>query len=76
MYSIKNARKIETKNPATPARVALRFALYVIGRRDAIGGFLMIIPVTPPRLRLGEAIFVLSFKIKIVTNICLFHDFQ
>jgi len=33
MYSIKNARKIKKKNPTAPARIALRFALYLMGRR-------------------------------------------
>ena len=58
------ARKIETKNPAVPARRALRFALYLVGRRDAVTACLMITPVILSLPRFNESISDLSLKTK------------
>ena len=45
MYSIKKVKKIKKKKPATPLRITLRLALYLIGRSDAVGGRFTITPV-------------------------------
>ena len=61
-YSIKKASKIKKSKPTIPARIALRFVLYVVGRRDASGGRLTITPVTFLNSCFSKSISFLSFK--------------